>query len=274
MKLGARRSAVQDPNHVWCVILTAQADAKAEKRPLPQRQKPLRADAQRNRDKLVKAAAARLCRAWRRHLARRDRPSAQASASARSTGISRRASIWSRWSIGVRSRRCAAAADDLAQKHPPDVALAEWMQRFVDYIAAKRGMADSLQAPARPAIPNSSPKLRAGSRLRCGASSMPLSPKARSAPTSKAPTCCMRLSGIYGAPADAGLARPIPPARFAPHGWPALGLGQSHRKPIVRADTRRHMPSPPIWKRRLRSRCLAGFVCDKFHAVSPMRRRL
>ncbi|MGE0242120.1 MAG: TetR family transcriptional regulator, partial [Parvibaculaceae bacterium] len=30
-------------------------------------------------------------------------------------------------------------------KHPPDVALAEWMQRFVDYIAAKRGMAASLK---------------------------------------------------------------------------------------------------------------------------------
>ena len=27
----------------------------------------------------------------------------------------------------------------------PDVALAEWMQRFVDYIAAKRGMANSLR---------------------------------------------------------------------------------------------------------------------------------
>lgn len=37
------------------------------------------------------------------------------------------------------------AADDLARKFPPDRALAEWMQRFVDYIAAKRGMANSLK---------------------------------------------------------------------------------------------------------------------------------
>lgn len=37
------------------------------------------------------------------------------------------------------------AAEDLLKKHPPDVALAEWMQRFVDYIAAKRGMANSLK---------------------------------------------------------------------------------------------------------------------------------
>jgi AcrR family transcriptional regulator len=38
-----------------------------------------------------------------------------------------------------------AAAEELAQHQPPDVALAEWMQRFVDYIAAKRGMANSLR---------------------------------------------------------------------------------------------------------------------------------
>ena len=39
-----------------------------------------------------------------------------------------------------------AAADDLSREHPPDVALQEWMQRFVGYVAAKRGMADSLRA--------------------------------------------------------------------------------------------------------------------------------
>lgn len=38
-----------------------------------------------------------------------------------------------------------AAADELAQHKAPDVALAEWMQRFVDYMAAKRGMANSLR---------------------------------------------------------------------------------------------------------------------------------
>ncbi|PSH54448.1 TetR family transcriptional regulator [Phyllobacterium brassicacearum] len=38
-----------------------------------------------------------------------------------------------------------AAADELAQHNAPDIALAEWMQRFVDYIAAKRGMANSLR---------------------------------------------------------------------------------------------------------------------------------
>jgi AcrR family transcriptional regulator len=39
----------------------------------------------------------------------------------------------------------AAAAGELAEKHPPDVALEEWMRRFVGYIATKRGMANSLR---------------------------------------------------------------------------------------------------------------------------------
>ena len=47
--------------------------------------------------------------------------------------------------IGVLERLCAAA-EELQRTHPPDVALAEWMDRFVTYIAAKRGMADALQS--------------------------------------------------------------------------------------------------------------------------------
>ena len=39
----------------------------------------------------------------------------------------------------------AAAAGDLAQTHTPDAALEEWMRRFVGYIATKRGMANSLR---------------------------------------------------------------------------------------------------------------------------------
>jgi AcrR family transcriptional regulator len=40
---------------------------------------------------------------------------------------------------------CAAAAG-LLDTLPADVALREWMQWFVDYVAAKRGVADALQA--------------------------------------------------------------------------------------------------------------------------------
>src|SRR6202795_799939 len=38
-----------------------------------------------------------------------------------------------------------AAADELARGERPDVALEEWMQRFVGYIATKRGMPNSLR---------------------------------------------------------------------------------------------------------------------------------
>jgi AcrR family transcriptional regulator len=39
-----------------------------------------------------------------------------------------------------------AAAAELLAAHPPDVALELWMDRYVDYVAAKRGMGDALRA--------------------------------------------------------------------------------------------------------------------------------
>jgi AcrR family transcriptional regulator len=104
----------------------------------------LRADARRNRDRLVEVAAS----AFAEHGV--DTPLED---------IARRAGV----GIGTLYRHfptrehlvevvyrheveaLRAAADELARRHAPDVALAEWMQRFVDYIAAKRGMANSLR---------------------------------------------------------------------------------------------------------------------------------
>ena len=43
------------------------------------------------------------------------------------------------------ARLCDAAADLLATL-PPDAALRAWMDRFVDYMTTKRGMADALRA--------------------------------------------------------------------------------------------------------------------------------
>jgi AcrR family transcriptional regulator len=40
----------------------------------------------------------------------------------------------------------SAAASELLAEHPADRALAEWMKRFAAYMAAKRGMADALQS--------------------------------------------------------------------------------------------------------------------------------
>ena len=43
---------------------------------------------------------------------------------------------------------CAGAAITLAKKHPPAEALARWMQRLVDLIATKRGLAMALHSGA------------------------------------------------------------------------------------------------------------------------------
>ncbi|MEE2854261.1 MAG: helix-turn-helix domain-containing protein [Actinomycetota bacterium] len=40
----------------------------------------------------------------------------------------------------------AAAAGQLLKRHPPKVALRRWMDRYASFVAAKRGMAESLQA--------------------------------------------------------------------------------------------------------------------------------
>ncbi len=50
---------------------------------------------------------------------------------------------------------CAAAASVLAIEHGPGEALARWMQRYVDFIAAKRGLAAALHSgnPAFDTLP-------------------------------------------------------------------------------------------------------------------------
>lgn len=40
----------------------------------------------------------------------------------------------------------AAAAAQLLQRHPPKTALRRWMDRYANFVATKRGMAESLQA--------------------------------------------------------------------------------------------------------------------------------
>jgi AcrR family transcriptional regulator len=50
---------------------------------------------------------------------------------------------------------CADAASGLATAHEPGEALAQWMQRYVDFIAAKRGLAAALHSgnPAYDTLP-------------------------------------------------------------------------------------------------------------------------
>jgi AcrR family transcriptional regulator len=51
---------------------------------------------------------------------------------------------------------CAEAALTLAAEHAPGEALERWLQRFVDYLATKRGLADALYSgdPAYDALPD------------------------------------------------------------------------------------------------------------------------
>lgn len=107
--------------------------------------RPLRADAQRNRQRLLDVAA-------RSFSTDGIDSSLEAIAKEAEVGIgtlyrhfpTREALV-----EGVYRREVEAlieAAEELGQVKPPDTALAEWMQRFVDYIATKRGMRDSLLA--------------------------------------------------------------------------------------------------------------------------------
>lgn len=109
--------------------------------PPPRRQ---RADARRNRDRLIEIAA--IAFATHGGAASLEEIARQAGVG---IGTLYRHFPTREHLVEVLYRRevealCQAAAD-LARRHPPDIALAEWMQRFVGYIATKRGMAPSLR---------------------------------------------------------------------------------------------------------------------------------
>lgn len=107
--------------------------------------RPLRADAQRNRDRLLKAAV----RAFTQ-----DGPEVTLDAIAKDAGVgigtlyrhfpTREALVEETYRNEL-ARLCDAAAD-LLQTTPPDEATRIWMDRFVDYMTTKRGMADALRA--------------------------------------------------------------------------------------------------------------------------------
>jgi len=106
--------------------------------------KPLRADAQRNRDKLVEVAAQTFAA---------DGVDASLEEIAKRAGVGI-GTLYRHFPtrehlVEVVYRRevegLCHAAEELAREHPADVALELWMQRFVDYIATKRGLATSLR---------------------------------------------------------------------------------------------------------------------------------
>lgn len=118
--------------------------ASAEPKTVPPTPTKLRADARRNRDRLIEVAAAAF---------------AEKGVETSLEDIARQAGV----GIGTLYRHfptrehlvevvyrrelesLAAAASELSQKNAPDAALEEWMRRFVGYIATKRGMSNSLR---------------------------------------------------------------------------------------------------------------------------------
>jgi AcrR family transcriptional regulator len=107
--------------------------------------RPLRADAQRNRDRLLEVAV----RAFSQ-----QGTDVTLESIAREAGVgigtlyrhfpTREALIEAAYRNEL-ARLCGSAAE-LAQTMPADLALRTWMDRFVDYLATKRGMADALRA--------------------------------------------------------------------------------------------------------------------------------
>lgn len=107
--------------------------------------RPLRADARRNRDRLLEVAV----RAFSH-----EGPEVTLEAIAREAGVgigtlyrhfpTREALIDAAYRNEL--ARLCDSVDDLLVALPPDQALRTWMDRFVDYMTAKRGMGDALRA--------------------------------------------------------------------------------------------------------------------------------
>ena len=106
--------------------------------------RPLRADAQRNRDRLLEVAV----RAFSH-----DGPDVTLESIAGEAGVgigtlyrhfpTREALIEAAYRSEL--ARLCAGVPELIQTLPADVALRTWMDRFIDYLATKRGMAEALR---------------------------------------------------------------------------------------------------------------------------------
>ena len=107
--------------------------------------RPLRADAQRNLDALLEAAMAVFAASGV------DAPVREIAAKA-GVGVGTVYRHFPQRSDLVAAvfrhevDACADAAPVLAAEHPPGEALARWLQRYVDFIAAKRGLAAALHS--------------------------------------------------------------------------------------------------------------------------------
>ena len=107
---------------------------------------PIRSDARRNRDKLLEVATAAFAGAAGRAV------SLESIARDAGVGIgtlyrhfpNRQALVEAIYRTEL--AEVAGAAEQLLTRHPPKVALRRWMDRYSSFVAAKRGMAESLYA--------------------------------------------------------------------------------------------------------------------------------
>ena len=125
-------------------------DARRESAPA----QPVRADAQRNIDALLEAALAVFAASGVEAPAREVAAAAGVGVGTLYRHFPRRPDLI----VAVFRREvdaCAAAAPALAAEHGPGEALAEWMQRYAGFLAAKRGLAGALHSgdPAFDALP-------------------------------------------------------------------------------------------------------------------------
>ncbi|MFC5951006.1 TetR/AcrR family transcriptional regulator [Pseudonocardia lutea] len=112
---------------------------------MPESGRPLRADARRNRERLLEVAVEAFSQPGRD-------VSLEGIAKAAGVGIgtlyrhfpTREALVEAAYRSEV--ARLCDAVPGLLEAEPPDRAMRTWMDRFVDYMTAKRGMADTLRA--------------------------------------------------------------------------------------------------------------------------------
>lgn len=116
--------------------------------------RPLRADAQRNSDALLQAASAVFLSSGVDAPVREIADKAGVGIGTLYRHFPQRSDL-----VAAVFRReidaCADAAPVLAEEHKPFEALARWMQRYMEFIAAKRGLAKALHSgdPAFDALP-------------------------------------------------------------------------------------------------------------------------
>jgi AcrR family transcriptional regulator len=117
-------------------------------------ERPVRADAQRNTDTLLRAAMAVFATSGVDAPVREIAEKAGVGVGTVYRHFPQRSDL-----IAAVFRReidaCADAAPILAAEHEPGEALARWMQRYVDFVAAKRGLATALHSgdPAYDTLP-------------------------------------------------------------------------------------------------------------------------